>query len=81
MSELEIPERAYEVAEAAIKVYVPNADALDVVSDAINAAASIIVATELRQIAASFTDTGVPRLVKDLLNRRANELDPPAVDR
>jgi hypothetical protein len=81
MSELEIPERAYEAGEAAIRVYVPNTDALNVVSDAINAAAPIIVAAELRQIARSFTDTGVPRLVKDLLNRRADELDPPTVTR
>jgi hypothetical protein len=69
VSDLEIPERAYDAGRDAIELY----DMGDT-SNIIDAAAPIIVAAELRRL----TTSGLYGVVTyDHLRRRADELDPP----
>lgn len=78
MSELEIPERAYGAGEhAALQEDLRIASFRLQLDTAIEAAAPIIVAAELRRIAAQYgerEDVGAGDHVK--LNARADELDP-----
>jgi len=49
---LEIPDAVYEAGERAAMPYVAEVDALDVASDVLHAAVPLIVAAELRRLAA-----------------------------
>lgn len=66
MSELEIPERAYEIAADTWTSH-----------EALKVAAPIIVAAELRRL---FNDPDFRDAPRTAIHMRADELDPPAVN-
>ncbi|HEY2763345.1 MAG TPA: hypothetical protein VGJ13_04945 [Pseudonocardiaceae bacterium] len=51
MSDIEIPDAAYDAGERAMEPYISGLDAYDAASDVIRAAAPLVVATELRRLA------------------------------
>lgn len=56
MTEIDIPEQAYLLASKAVEEYglVASSDAYDIASDAVRAAAPLIVAAALERMAATF---------------------------
>lgn len=82
MSELPIPEAAYEAGKRATLAYIEvDSDADDCASDAIRAAAPLVVGAELRRLAQDWRMVSSAgegfwfRTAAELLERRAAELE------
>lgn len=71
MTDLNIPEEAYDKADEVVRRYVDNHDAYDIGSDVLNEVSSLVVAAELERLV---DETDWAWAVGSSLKARASEL-------